>query len=127
MNRSLRCLAFSASIAVTLAATGPARADGNPTPEARAEARSRFDRGIQLFEEGNAAVALSEFKRAYEIAPHPTVLYNLALAYAALNDSVHALDALDKLLADAGVLSADQIARANKARQEQVQRVGELD
>jgi hypothetical protein len=130
MTRSLRRLrrfAFTASL-TALASTIPLRAaKADPSPEARAEARSRFDRGIHLFEEGNYAVALSEFKRAYEIAPHPTVLYNLALAYAALNDSVHALDALDKLLSDASVLSADQIARANKAREEQAARVGEID
>ena len=92
----------------------------------RAEAASRFDRGIRLFDEGDFAVALAEFKRAYAIAPHPLVLYNMALAYAALGKTVEATDTCDALLKEPGSIRPDQLARARVMREEQAARVAEL-
>jgi hypothetical protein len=43
-----------------------------------AEANRHFQEGVELYGEGKFEEALVEFERAYEIAPHPLVLYNLA-------------------------------------------------
>lgn len=59
---------------------GPAAADRKPKPansEAK-EADRHFKSGVALFKEGKYSEALAEFERAYEISPHPLVLYNIA-------------------------------------------------
>jgi hypothetical protein len=43
-----------------------------------AEANRHFQEGVELYGEGKFEEALVEFERAYELAPHPLVLYNLA-------------------------------------------------
>jgi hypothetical protein len=49
-------------VAATFVASA-AVAQGSPTEVVRNEARSRFDRGLSLFEDGDNAGALAEFKR----------------------------------------------------------------
>ena len=41
---------------------------------AKAEAAKRFDRGLTLFDEGDNAGALAEFKQVYQTMPNPVVL-----------------------------------------------------
>jgi PEGA domain len=48
-----------------------------PNPE-QSEADRHFKSGVTLYKEAKYAEALAEFERAYEIAPHPLVLYNIA-------------------------------------------------
>jgi hypothetical protein len=55
----------------------PAGAKDKQTPEQK-EADRHFKSGVALFKEAKFAEALAEFERAYEIAPHPLVLYNIA-------------------------------------------------
>jgi hypothetical protein len=107
-----------------LVLAAPARAEVDAH---RAEAAERFDRAMTLLEEGDDAGALAELRRVYEIAPHPRVLYNLGLVYAALNRPVEAAAAFDRLLAAPGALPADSLRRARLTRDEQVRRVGLLD
>lgn len=51
-----------------------------PAPKSReqAEADRHFTSGVTLYKESKFSEALAEFQRAYEIAPHPLVLYNIA-------------------------------------------------
>lgn len=51
-----------------------------PEPKSReqAEADRHFTSGVTLYKESKFSEALAEFQRAYEIAPHPLVLYNIA-------------------------------------------------
>ena len=49
------------------------------------EADRHFKSGVALFKEAKFAEALAEFERAYEIAPHPTVLYNIATCHRELS------------------------------------------
>ena len=52
-----------------------------PPKKASAEQKDadrHFKSGVALFKEGKFKEALAEFERAYEIAPHPLVLYNIA-------------------------------------------------
>jgi len=64
-----------------------------PTPEAVATARSHYNRGIQLYEDGDYKLAVVEFERAYEIAPNYQVLYNIAQVCFQLNNYAKALQA----------------------------------
>jgi hypothetical protein len=107
-------------------AAEPGIAAAQPTPEVKAEARGRFDRGLRLFNEGDNAGALAEFKRAYELIPNALVAYNIGLVCASMGRPVEAVDALDKLLANPGSASPDVLARAQQTRAEQAGRVAEL-
>ncbi|MFO0678695.1 MAG: PEGA domain-containing protein [Polyangiaceae bacterium] len=125
---------FALTLTTTLAAQVPANAWAQSTPkegagaseDARKEAASRFERGLDLFDRGNPSAALAEFKRAYELVPSALVLYNIALVHAASNAPVEALDALDKLVANPGTLSKEGLARATKLRDEQSLNVAEI-
>jgi hypothetical protein len=78
----------------------PVRA--GPSADTKAEAKKHYDRAMELNEDGQTAGAIVELKRAYEIAPHHTVLYNLGQAYITLEKPVEAVDALKRYLAEGG-------------------------
>src|SRR5258708_5582774 len=117
------CALFLPAVVVL---AGSAVAQSTPLDAVKTEARSRFDRGLSLFEDGDNAGALAEFKRAYELIPNPVVLYNIGLVYAAMNRPAEATDALQKLLKEPGSLPADHTARAKHTLAEQSARVAEI-
>src|SRR3954468_20913136 len=123
--RTVRSLALTLTLAQAVVAL-PTTALAAPTAPEKDEARDRFDRGLKLFNEGDNAGALAEFKRDYEIIPNQLVLYNIGLVYAAMNRPAEASDALNKLLADPGSLQGERLARAKQTRDEQAARVAEL-
>ncbi len=94
--------------------------------DAKAEAARRFDRGLKLFNAGDNAGALAEFKRIYEIVPNPVVLYNIGLVYAAMARPVDAVDALESAI-KSGVLSASDLERATATLNDQAARVARLN
>jgi hypothetical protein len=97
------------------------------SPAVKAEARERFDRGVRLFEKGENAGALAEFKRTYELIPNPLVLFNMGLVYAAMNRPIEASDALQDFLASGGAsLSAEQRRKAEHVRAEQAARIAQI-
>jgi hypothetical protein len=49
-----------------------------PKTAEQKEADRHFKSGVALFKEAKFGEALAEFQRAYDIAPHPLVLYNIA-------------------------------------------------
>lgn len=55
------------------------------------QAREHFQRGIELFNEGNADAAFVELSRAYEISDNYRLLYNLAQVQAERHDYVAAI------------------------------------
>ena len=106
-------------------ATQPGKGEA-PSPAAKLEARERFDRGLRLFEKGDNASALAEFKRANELVPNPLVLYNMGLVYAAMNRPVESVDALGAFLAQATHRQREQRRRATETRDEQETRIARL-
>ncbi|WP_437590523.1 hypothetical protein [Sorangium sp. So ce1000] len=66
------------------------------------EADDRFRRGVQLYNEADYGAALTEFRRAYELAPAYQVLYNVAGTCYQLKDYACALRAFERYLADGG-------------------------
>ena len=76
-------------------ALGPATALAQqPPPAAVAEARERYQRGIDLFEERNYDAAMAEFQRAYELTRNPAVLFNISATHELTGHFVEALDAM---------------------------------
>jgi hypothetical protein len=97
-----------------------------PTAAVRAEAGERFDRGLRLFNGGDNAGALVEFRRAYELVPNVTVLYNIGLVYSQMSRAVEATDALNQVLAAPGQLSSERLAIARRTRDDQAARIAEI-
>ena len=95
--------------------------------EARQEAAERFDRGLRLFNQGENAGALVEFKRTYELTGNPSTLFNIGLVYAELKRPVEAVDALDTLLKSSAKLGPEQRQKAERVRAEQRTFVSFLD
>ena len=97
-----------------------------PAAAVKKEAKERFDRGISLFNEGDNAGALSEFKRAYELIPNQLVLFNIGLTYAGMKRPVDAVDTLDAVLAAPQGLNPSQIELATRTREDQIRRIGSV-
>ncbi len=95
--------AFSSSVG-TAAAAGPAVAPlgTNTAKAAEAEAVAHFRRGVELYEENDFNAAIVEFKRAYETAPNPRVLYNIGQTYYQLQNYAVALETFERYLKEAG-------------------------
>jgi tetratricopeptide (TPR) repeat protein len=127
MNRAFRRFCIAAAAATWVAIPfDAALAQGKPPADAKSEARSRFDGGLALFEEGNNAGALAEFQRAYELIPNPVVLFNIGLVYAAMNRPAYAAEALQKVVKEPAGLSPDIVARANQTLSQQLARIAEV-
>jgi hypothetical protein len=97
-----------------------------PATAAKTEARERFDRGVRLFEKGDNAAALAEFKRANELVPNPLVLYNMGLVYAAMNRPVESVDALGAFLAQSPQSQRGPRRHAQQIVDEQSARIARL-
>jgi outer membrane receptor for ferrienterochelin and colicin len=64
---------------------GPACADE------RVEARAHFKKGMLAIADGHYGVGIEELQKAYDILPHPNVLYNIARAYVDTGDLENAI------------------------------------
>jgi len=113
------------AVAVLTAASRTTAAE--PAGKEHAEAKKHFQDGLYLAENGAYAAALAEFERAYELVPSRLVLFHTALAYVAMDKPVDAVETLDDVLSADGTLGTEYIERAKVVRQEQQQRIGELD
>lgn len=94
-------------VCVTLAGTIPwalpaPKAEAQPSTCSRDDAKSRYLKGVELFEEGDYQAALIEFKRSYECVPNFNVLYNIGQVYFQLQDYANALKTLQQYLDDGG-------------------------
>src|SRR5258708_27144186 len=118
MRRAVR-VAGAAGCAASLAPHAASAQSGDTAPEARTEAAERFDRGLRLFNRGDTASALAEFRRAYALIPNVLVLYNIGLVYAQMGRPVEASDALEQVLASPGALSPERLATARRSHDEQ--------
>lgn len=125
VTRDMTLLGLQLLAVVTTCLASP-RLRADEPADVRTEARERFNRGLALFDEGDNAGALAEFKKTYLLVPNRLVLYNIGMVYAAMNRPVEAADTLEKVLADAGPLSANNIEIAKRTRDEQSKRVAQL-
>lgn len=106
-----------APLAALVGALLAAPAAGAQT-DATAEARARFERGIALFDAGDARGALAEFQRAYDLSGRPSLLFNLAATHQSLHEYPEAIDALRRFLTSDAHTHARQRRAAERALRE---------
>jgi hypothetical protein len=90
---------------VTAFAPASARADDDAkkvAPPPSEEASQRFRSGVAFYKDKDFAAALVEFKRAYELVPNYSVLYNLGQTGRELKDYAAALKAFEQYLDEGG-------------------------
>lgn len=100
-SRRAVSIVLAASLAIPSGLSSVALADA-PSPAAVADAGRHFQRGVTMYNEADYRAALVEFRRAYEIAPNPAVLYNIGQTYYQLQNYAAALVALGRYLTEAG-------------------------
>lgn len=122
-------------LAAALAASGPAwlpgRADVAHAQQSdkanRAEASRHFQLGVRLYAEAKYDEALIEFQRAYDLSPHPSVLYNIAASHRELSHYGESIQFFERFLTEAeGKVKADLLARARKELAEVRGRIGSV-
>lgn len=91
---------------------------------AQKEAGVHFQRAVTLYSEADYRAALVEFKRAYELAPNVTVLYNLGETYYQLQNYAEALTTFERFLAEGGTQHKAEVENAVSVLKT---RVGKLD
>jgi tetratricopeptide (TPR) repeat protein len=90
-------------LVVTLALCGTAEAQGRgsqPSPDALRRAVVLFEESEQLYNEGHFAEAAALLRRAYELHPDPTLLFNLARALEGLGDLDGSIETYERFLHD---------------------------
>jgi hypothetical protein len=80
----------------------PQAAGAQSDKEIRKKSRVHYLRGIELAKEREYPAAIDEFERAYVIKPRYRILFNLGMAYVALNKPAEAVDALTRYLEQGG-------------------------
>lgn len=95
--------------------------------DARAQARTRFDHGLALYEEGRDEAALAELEEAYRLFPAWQVLFNIGRVHARLGRAVEAADAFERYLVDGGEeVPADRREEVTSLLREQRSRIARL-
>ena len=67
--------------------------------DSRAEAKRYFKKGMAAIAAGDLEKGIAALERAYDVRPHPAVLYNIARAYSDMGDTVRAIEYFDRYLA----------------------------
>lgn len=93
--------AIVAPVAAEARPSKPRKAARKPAASpAQQQADRYFTSGVALYKEAKYAEALAEFQRAYEIAPHPLVLYNIAGCHRELSQYADAIKTYQRFLAE---------------------------
>lgn len=99
---SLPLVALLATIAPRAARAGDEKQAGPTAVPPSEEASARFRSGVAFFKDKDFAAAQVEFKRAYELVPNYSVLFNLGQTARELKDYASALAAFEKYLEEGG-------------------------
>ena len=103
MRASWGALFASCGIALACASSAASSwAESSKESAAAAEARTRFNRAVQLYQDGDLAGALAEFRRADALAPAYRLKYNIAQVCQEQHDYACALSALRAYLNGGG-------------------------
>src|SRR5437588_2053229 len=94
----MRRLLTTLVLALSLAAAGPAAAAGDNSRDAA----KHFQRGVDLYNDGDFRGALVEFKKAYSVWPRANVLYDIGQTEYQLLDYASALKTMERYLAETG-------------------------
>ena len=128
-------LSTAGMVLLALLGLGAARAGAQePDDDRRAAAKEHYAKGNTAYDLREYDRAIEEFKRAYELAPAPGLLYNIAQAYRLKGDAAEALSFyrqylqkdpaaknradVEKRIAELEREIADEAARAERERLE---------
>jgi outer membrane receptor for ferrienterochelin and colicin len=114
-QRSLAKIAAGLALGIIVLSSRGAMADE------RTEARAHFKKGMAAIAEGHYDVGIEELKSAYEILPHPNVLYNIARAYVDTGDLDNAISYYKKYL-EGDPKDRDEVALMVSNLQERVRK-----
>ena len=89
-------------------------AAADPSPEAIAEARGHYKRGLEAYDAGRYDAALAEFLRADQLAPSYRILQSIGLVQVQLGDNAGAVTSFERYLAEGGA----QVDAATRAKME---------
>jgi iron complex outermembrane receptor protein len=95
--------------------SGTARADE------RTEARAHFKKGMAEIADGRYDLGIEELKKAYDILPHPNVLYNIARAYVDQGDLENAVAYYKKYL-EGNPKDRDEVAQIVSALEARIRK-----
>jgi hypothetical protein len=82
------------------------------------EARDRFRRGGEFYQNGDWAHAIEEYRAAFEIWNNPIILFNLAQAYRSDGQLTQAVETFNRYLQEAPSLTREQRAEVEEAVRE---------
>jgi hypothetical protein len=100
VRRRSKAIGFVLAALITVAAAPtPAQADNNNNAR---EAAKHFQRGVDLYNDGDFRGALVEFKTAYSTWPRANVLYDIGQTEYQLLDYASALKTMERYLAETG-------------------------
>lgn len=109
-----------AMVVVATAFLRPAFAD-------KKEASRHFKLGVRLYEEQKFSEALVEFERAYELAPNPLVLYNIAATHRELSRYDESIQFYERFLEEGkGSAKKTLLEKASQELEELRARVGSI-
>src|SRR4051812_31637230 len=94
--RGVRVLVLALQLTAVVSIVSVAPSAHAQETAAQKEAGTHFQRAVQLYSEADYRAALVEFKRAYELAPHVTVLYNLGQTHYQLQNYAEALNTFER-------------------------------
>jgi hypothetical protein len=89
---------LAAALVTCFAVTAHAQGPGKPNKAAAAH----YNKGVELYGEGDKKAALEEFKRAYEMQPNFRALLNIAQLEVQVDDWTGAYASFQRYLADGG-------------------------
>jgi hypothetical protein len=123
-------LAFLAALAAPALASAqppPPPPAQPPPPSPVEEGKARFQRGVQLFKEGDFRSALVEFRRAYELSKNYKVLYNIGQTEFEVADYAAAQRSFQRYLAEGGAeIDAGRKAQVEEDLKKLAARVAKL-
>jgi hypothetical protein len=102
---------LATAIAAALVTAGPAHGQKG----GKEEAKYHFDQGVKLYKKDDFSGALAEFLKAYDVAPHYSVLYNIASCQMELESYLDALGNFERYFAEGG----DAISGGRRAEVEE--------
>lgn len=118
-------IAFALACALT-PATLLAQPVSGPSAADRAEARQHFQNGVGAYGHQDYAAALEEFQNAYRLAPHPSVLVNMANCYVGLQRPAEALVYFERYLNESPNLTPAQRTAVEHQMSDLHARVGDV-
>ncbi len=107
------CVLSAASASLAQPAQQPTP-PSQPAQSPQQAARRAYDEGSAHFQAGRVAEALTSFRRAYELSPHPVVLIPIIECHNRLDQVPEAIEAIERYLRDSPANAPNRAALENR-------------